>query len=252
VKEIITTPIEVTRAVANMAADGGRSILHGLGEDLVRRTQPDYVPPEVQERQAVLKRFEDRFAVVGNLMERDLTAQEMETRMSWIAYELVDEGVADEDTCIELRPLLPEDTFYDTELNARREMVVTSLSVILKRDYGVQSIYNSHPITPSDHEDSPIDVTAAWGSIATEMEGLSHQVGQGPEKKVAMLAITNRAYEEKVFGLYIVGNNARATRDELAILRHVGSTPEENLLLGRRQAGVLEHRELSDFRTPSE
>lgn len=249
-REILEVPVEATKLGLWVAAEGSRSMLRGLGETLLRHTQPDYIPPEIRQRQSILKQFEDRFAVVSNLMDGDTDGEDLDARISWAAHSLVDEGVVDDHTVLEVRSLLPEDSFYYPEIKKRQETVVKKLATVLEEQYGVQAIFFSHPITPTDHPESPVNATEAWGIIADELDGFSHQVETNPQRKLAMLAVTDSDYEHRIFDSQIVAEHAPPTSDELVVLRHVGANPADNLLLGRRHVGVLEHKELRDFQAP--
>lgn len=241
-REILSMPVEVARGGVNAVAGRTRLILGEIGAAVVRRILPEQADPEVLEQQDILRRYEDRFAVAGNLMDEEVPDNELDARVSWIASLVVNEGVADKQTCIEIRPLLPEDTLYDRELNARRETAVKRLSDILRNEYGIQSVFSTHPITLSDHEDSQIDVIAAWGSITHELNGLAHQIKPDPRQKVALLAITNTSYEHRVFGPQIVGDHSPTATDDFIVLRHVGSDPHDNLLLSRRPIHSVEDK----------
>lgn len=235
-------PIEAVRDGVGAVTARAQSILGGLGAAVMRRVLPEHADPEILEQQDTLRRYEDRFAVAANVIDGEVPESELEARVSWVASLVVNEGVADQQTCIEVRPLLPEDTLYDEELNARRERVIKALSAILRDKYGIQSVFSTHPITPSDREDSPIDPADAWGPITHELDGLAHQIKPNSRQKVAMLAITNISYERRLFGPQIVGDHSSAATDDFVVLRHVGSDPQDNLLLSRRRVHALEDK----------
>jgi len=245
-KEILEAPIAVTKFAAGLVSEGSGNALRGLGVALASRALPNYVHPRVKAHQSVLKQFEDRFAVIGNLMDREIDEEELDERISWAAHSIVDEGVVDQNTCLEIRPLLPEDAFYFPDVNQRRETVVKDLASVLTDQYGVQAIYNTHPITPTAHHESPIDRDNIWGEIADELDGLSRQIKPSQYGKVAMLAITDSDYEHWVFDQQIIAKHSPAATDELVVLRHVGDNSAQNLLLSRR-VGILEHRQFTEL-----
>ncbi|MFI5271396.1 MAG: hypothetical protein ACHQT9_05150, partial [Candidatus Saccharimonadales bacterium] len=181
---IAKVPGEVTKMATatamRTAALGGRLAVR-LGEGVVQqaqKAQPDYVPPEILEQQAVLRNFENRFGVVGHLLERDGTERQLRDRVASTAYAMVEGGLVDEHTAVEIRPVLPVDALRDPVLNARREAAVDLLKFTLAHDHDVTAIPNSHPIMPSEHEDSPTDKTRTWSVITAELDGFSHQIDE--------------------------------------------------------------------------
>ncbi|MFI5270538.1 MAG: hypothetical protein ACHQT9_00650, partial [Candidatus Saccharimonadales bacterium] len=94
----------------------------------------------------------------------------------------------------------------------------------------VTAIPNSHPIMPSEHEDSPTDKTRTWSVITAELDGFSHQIDETFEDRLAVLAITGPAYVRRVFGGQTAGHDLSA--DRLLILKHVGLAPQDNWLVG--------------------
>lgn len=235
-------PVEATKAAVWAAASGGRMV-RGVGENILHRVQPGYIPPEVVARQAVLKRFENRLAVV-DLINEDTPEDELEVQAYTTADRLVDEGVIAQHTAVELRPVLPADTLEDPELNRKRARTVELLQLAFEEDHNVLAIPQPHPIMPSEHRDSPIDPQVAWGTLAYELDGLWRQLSDRDRRddEPAMLGITGAAYERVMFGGHIAIRDERSQDlvplelvdepdGDLLVLEHVGERPEQNRLV---------------------
>jgi hypothetical protein len=230
---IIGTPVEITTATLKTAVHGGLSVIR-YGGNLAQRALPGYIPPEILETQAILKQFEHSFGVAGDLLDKESPEDELTDRVSQTAKAMLDRGLVNEDTAVELRPVLPEDSLWDPVLNNRRKMVVGMLRDTLFNTYGVEAIYNTHPILPSEDSDEPVDEADIWGAIAFELDGLLHQIGYDhPQSRLAMLAITGPDFMERFFGEQIVSGSHGPVTDKFLVLEHVGAVPQENLL-GRR------------------
>jgi len=222
-----------TKAAGLLAQESGRLTLHAAS-GLMRRVQPNYVPPEIAARQAALKKFEGRFGVV-DLIDGELSDEELEVRTHLMADALIEEGLADEETFVELRDILPEDVQTDPIVNERRKKVADWLQTALEEEHTVMAmVTNPHPITPSAtaRPESPLDVRETWAAIAPEVDLLWHQMygyrreGRGFEP--AMIAISQPRYERALFGGQVTLDGSQ--QDGFLALDRVGRVPEENRL----------------------
>lgn len=240
---ILKAPAVATKETIRIASRGGRFVRR-YSENLIEQAQPDYIPPEILAQQAILTQFKNRFGVTGKLMDHETASDDLEALTSWTAYSMVDEGLADENTLVELRPLLPEDSLRDPILNIRRETTLDLLCRHLSGDYGVKAVLNSHPIMPTNNSDSPVSTADTWGAITHELDGMVHQYKEGSQQKLAMLAISESAYADKIFQSQTLEEDQSIAQTGLLILRRIGRHPKDNLLFGPRHPGVLEGREL--------
>jgi hypothetical protein len=217
-----------------MAVRGGEEFARRVGGDIMERLHPGYIPPEVLAQQRMLKKFEGRLGVVGNLIDPDEDLKdddELEARASSTAQALVDVGVADQGTAIELRPLVPEEATVDPLLNSRRQKAVMFLRHTLAHDHDITSIATPNPpIMPSKRRDSPIDIAATWGAITSELSLLTEQVRDRFNRRPAMLAIAGTPYSQAVLEAQ-PGQRERVDHYGLLVLQRVGTLPEDNLLV---------------------
>jgi hypothetical protein len=233
---IISTPVELTGEATKAAVKGTGHLARRAGEEVVRRIHPGYVPPEILAQQAVLRRFEGRLGVVGNLIEPDDSFEdgdednELEARTLSTAQALVDVGVVDEDSAVELRPVLPEDAILDPVANDRRRKVVRLLGHALAEEHGVTPVPFPDPIMPSERRDSPINLTATWGAISEVLSLLSNQLEDSQRRRPAMVAITGTPYSQAIREAQ-AGKSQRIDHYGLLVLQRVGTLPEDNLLV---------------------
>lgn len=224
---------EVTKAATKLAINGSGHLARRMGGNVVQRLHPGYISPEVLAQQAILKRFEGRLGVVGNLIDPDDSLEdddELEARASSTAQTLVEAGVADPDTTVELRPILPQDAITNPVLNDRRHKVVGFLRRVLAQDHDITSIPMPDPIMPSARQDSPVNVAATWGAISTELGLLTNQLNDRPQRRPAMLALTGTPYSRATLESQ-TGERQHLERYGLLVLRRVGTLPEDNLLV---------------------
>ena len=226
---------ELTQVSMEAAAYSGRLAVR-LGGCMARRIRPGYVPPDVLARQATLRRFEGRLGIAGNLMDLDPDSldSELEANVSSTASDMVDGGLVDEDTTVELRTLLPADVLRSPTLSIRREKVVRMLGHTLVREHGVEAILNTHPIILSEHEGSQVDIDATWSAVTSELDGFLHQMNRmrrGPGQHLAMMAITGYPYTQAIFENRVHVSRGQLEEDGLLVLDHVGKVPEDNRLV---------------------
>ena len=232
--KILGASVGVARATINTAA--------GVGERVVHKLQPNYVPPEVEAGQEVLSRFNGLFGLFNaldpNLVDQESSDERLESSVSWIAKTIVEEGFVDEHTAVELRSILPQESIWDKRLTRWREAFIPLLWRKLLEDQSVfAAIPNSLPITPSLHKDSPINPTMAWRPIASALDSFTHQMEvdsrlrKDPKRRLAVLAITDTDYEKKLFGPQLVTGGRSLDQPELVVLERVGRQPKENALV---------------------
>lgn len=233
---VVGTSVELTGEVTKTVVRGGTNVVRGLGESAVRRIWPGlYIPPKIMAQQAVLREFEGRLAMAGDLMDPNDSLRdedELEARASSTAQALVEVGVADPETTVELRPVLPGDALRDSALNTRREKVVRFLRHALAHDHDITAIPNTHPIIPSEHKASTVDPAAAWGAISAELDLFSHQLGMDRtvQRRPAMLAITGTPYSQAILETQ-AGRSQHLEHYGLVVLQRVGTLPEDNILV---------------------
>jgi len=223
---LIEAPVGATKIAARAATSGGRLAMNA-GEGLIHRVQPGYIPPEIVAQQAVLKRFEHRLSIV-DLIDTGTSEGELTDRAYGTVDTLVEESLVDQRTAVELHPVLPEDALWNPALNERREKALQVLQLAFEED-NIMALPYSHPIMPSAHEDSPIDIEATWRAFAPELYGLSRQFRSDGEYEPAMLAITSPAYEQALFWgkAAITGESGNGT---FLVLEKVGRLPKDNSL----------------------
>jgi len=136
---------ELTGEITKTAIKGSGHLAREIGGNVIQRMWPGiYIPPKVVAQQAVLREFEGRLAVAGNLIDPDDGLEdedELEARASSTAQTLVEVGVVDPETAVELRPVLPEDALRDPVLNDRRQKVVQLLGHTL-----ANGCHHGHPL----------------------------------------------------------------------------------------------------------
>lgn len=230
----IGTSAELTGDLMKMAVRGGEQFAQRVGGNILQRLHPGYIPPEVLAQQRLLKQFEGRLGVVGNLIDPDDEGlkddDELEARATSTAQALVEVGVADENTAVELRPILPEEATADPITSDRRQKAVMMLRDTLASDYDITSVATPYPITPSKRRDTPVDITATWGAISEELSLLTEQLGDGSHRQPAMLAITGAPYSRAILEER-PGQSERVDHYGLLVLQRVGTLPEDNLLV---------------------
>lgn len=235
---IAEAPVEVTKATVRTVAFGGRLALR-LGWGIIQKIglkPEESASTNILKQQALLRQFNGKVGV-ANIIERGASLRQLEQRVSSTAHAMLDEGLVDKHTTIELRPVLPEDTLRDPELNAQREMAVKLLQEVLESNFDVAAVIpSSHPIMPAEHEDSTVSSSVAWGAITTELDGLIHQINppgeaNEVESRLAMLAISGAPYTEQYFGKQVIASEDEADQTELLVLRRVGRLPQDNLLV---------------------
>jgi hypothetical protein len=231
---IFETTAEVTGSATKVsiktAANGGRLALRRAG-DIARRVQPGYVPPEEAARQADLRRFQGSVVMAGNFIGSDSPRAELEARVSSATDALAARGLAKEGAAFEVRPVMPADTLYYPVMNRQREEVTELFETRLAEDHGVLIVRNTYPITPSEHEGSPVDTAMVLGALSPELVYLSHQMRDKPQKQLTMLALTGPPYTQRIReeqAVTAVAKGDQPARDELLVLEHVGDRPDEN------------------------
>lgn len=228
------TSLELSGGLAKATVKGTGELARDISGGVVQRLWPGvYISPRVRMQQAFLRNFEGRLAIAGNLLDSDggpKDDDELEARAVSTAHTLVDIGVVDPDTAVELRPVLPRDAAEDPEVNDRRARVVDILRNTLAEDFDVTSIPFPDPITPSERRDSPIDVTATWGAITSDLRDLTHQLHDGEGRRPAMLALTGRPYSQAILEAQ-PGQPEHLDHYGVVVLQRVGTLPEDNLLV---------------------
>lgn len=241
---VVGTSAELTSDLTKMAFRSSGNFARDLGGKAIQRIWPGiYIPPKVRIQQGILRKFEGKLAMAGDLIDPDggLEDDELEARASSTARALVEVGVVSESTvALELRPVLPKDAISDPVLNNRRERAVQLLEHTFAQDYDISSVSFPYPITPSEHKDSPIDIAATWGAISADLSDLSRQLRVGRARpRVAMLAITGTPYSNAFLETQ-PGRSQFIDHYGLVVLQRVGTLPEDNMLVPAREAGVLD------------
>lgn len=230
----ISTSAELTGDLMKMAVKEGEQFAERIGGNILQRLHPGYIPPEVLAQQRFLRQFEGRLGVVGNLIDSDDAGleddDELEARATSTAQALVEVGVADEHTAVELRPILPEEATADPVTSSRRQRAVMLLRDRLAKDYDITSVATPYPITPSRRRDAPVDITATWGAISEELSLLTEQLDDRLHRRPAMLAITGAPYSQAIREER-PGQSERVDHYGLLVLQRVGTLPEDNLLV---------------------
>ncbi len=213
---------------------------------------PDRISPDIVAQQGLLKQFENRFGLTAGILE--VSDQDMQrARASWTAYTLVDEGLADDDTVVEMRLLLPEESLEVPGKISRSVDKMAELREILADEYDVCAVPNSHPIMPTKEYEETADTDTVWRSISSELEGFSRQMRlDSAQQDLAVLAITEAAYAKNIFGGQVLFDGESLEHNQTILLHHVGPEPRENLLLPPRTTGILESREFELARSPGQ
>lgn len=230
-------------AIADIARTG--RFTRSVRDTLSRRVHIDYISPEIENTQNILSRYKDRFSIVG-LLDESPSERSQDTAISWTAFSLVDEGIVDKDTLVEIRPTLPDEAFFDPSMNRRREAVAKSLGHYLSEGHGIEALPSPHPILPTKSFEDTVEPSEIWRCIASELDGMTHQLDQS-RKKLAMVAITTTPYAQSLFSGQNASEIDRLSANEFVTLRHIGEHPRENLLLGPRRSAILETQELREL-----
>ncbi|HET7673267.1 MAG TPA: hypothetical protein VFK11_02000 [Candidatus Saccharimonadales bacterium] len=178
-------------------------------------------------KQSVLRSFEGRFAIAGNMLELD--GANLGRRTSKVARLMVEGGMLDETTLVELRTMCPEDDLCEDIVKNGLEKM-NRLRHALADEHGVTRVIpNSHPIMPAGDGVS-FKPPAVWQAVGSELDGFKHQWSIGSERPdLAMLAIASDTCAEQLCSSYD-GLSADRLRHGITVLDSVGSRPEENVL----------------------
>ena len=224
----IEVSTEISTTAIKTAASGGLAAVR-FGGNKLKRLAPNYMPQDIIDRQALLRRFEGSIAVAGDLMDPVDSDRELQGRVDASAEEFIELGNIGGDTAVEVRTVMPEDSLLDPRINAQREKVIGMMGNTLKDEFGLVKIAsNTHPIMPPKGADS----TVAWGVLADEIDGANHQLG-GDGDRVAMIAMTSSDYIDRFFGPQIAESRNQISSQsagKILMLEHVGPKPEDNVL----------------------
>lgn len=164
-----------------------------------------------------------------DLIDPDVSTDDMEIRAYLAADALAEQGMVDEGTFVQARPILPEEALGDPVLNKKRQRAMEIFQLALEEEYNVMAA-DSYPITPSASERSRLGRNAAWQAIAPELDGLALQFLEDDNYEPAFVGITGRAYERTMFGGHAAVILGRPTGSHLLALDSVGARPQDNVL----------------------
>jgi hypothetical protein len=209
--------------------------------------------PELGRRQDILRANVGRFALAGYPGDSGTEARAPEELEEWArveAHQIVDEGVGDDTTVVEVRPFMTEVDLKDAKLTRGMHAAVTALRNELVRGYDVPAIFMSHPVMASTESNRDARIVGNWMQTAAELYGLDHQMRGDPHfnrddnapprrrrgdepvdsTRTAIVGVTPPAAGVRLFG----GTDYTAFDLEsgLVVLRHVGrEDPRENALI---------------------
>jgi hypothetical protein len=218
--------IETVSSPLKRSGDFLSRFAHEMGD---RLPHPNGIASEDVALQGVLKEFENRFAIADILEETDSNDEGMQAEET--ARSMSEAGLADEETTLELRLILPEKPLRNPDFIVNMVDKMNAVNEILAKEHGVDAVSNTHPIMPTYEPGEKIDRRSVWQSIGDELDGFSHQMKvDSTSRKIAVLAITESSYARHLLGEQILMDED-ASGGSLMVLRHVGKTPNENLLL---------------------
>jgi hypothetical protein len=176
--------------------------------------------------QSVLRSFEGRFVMASNVLEPK--GANLNRRIAHVARLMT--GMLDRATLVELRLILPEsDLSHDVAARGLDRMAKLRRALADEHDI-TRVIPNSHPIMPGKEPGSLSDPRSLWSSVGNELDGFNHQWRMGSERPdLAMLAMLPAEYAGLISDGHSGVNSGSLTRG-MAVLEHVGTRPEENVL----------------------
>jgi len=209
------------------ATDLGRQA-GNAGRDFIQRATPGRLSPELVAQQAILRQFERRFGMV-DLIDEEVSTDDMEIRAYLAADALAEQGMVDEDTFVQARLILPEEALKDPVMNRKRKIAMEVFQLALEEEYNIMAA-DSYPITPSESERSRMGRNDAWQALAPELDGLALQFLEDGNYEPAFVGITGRAYERTMFGGHSAVILGRPAGSHLLALDRVGERPQDNVL----------------------
>lgn len=224
---IAEVSVGATKGALWVATDLGRQA-GNAGIDFLQRATPGRLPPELVAQQAILKQFERRFGMI-NLIDEGISDDDMEIRAYLAADALAEQGMVDEDTFVQARPILPRESVGDPVMDKKRERAMHIFQLALEEEYNVMA-EDSYPIVPSERERSRIGRNVAWQALAPELDGLAHQFLEDGNYEPVFVGITGRAYERTMFGGHAAVIMGRPRGSNLLALDSVGDRPQDNVL----------------------
>lgn len=186
----------------------------------------------------ILEEFDGRLGVATGLLEAD-DRETLEDRVALTTELMVSERMVDPDTEVEIRPLVPDDKFWAGGLS--RNYLEASEVLIDRLDsaYDIHAVPYEKPIAPAASDEAPVSSQSVWSTLGSE---LSHfkRYNQRPERHLAMLAIAEKPYIQRILGdqaLFDVGN---LPRSPLAVMYQTAEEPRANILLPAQTPKLLD------------
>jgi hypothetical protein len=227
VASIAEVSVGATKGALWAATDLGRQA-GNAGIDFIQRATPGVLSPELVAQQAILKRFERRFAMV-DLLDEHVSDDDMEIQALLAADALAEQGMVDEDTFVQARPILPGESVGDPVMDKKRKRAMHIFQLALEEEYNIMAA-DSYPIIPSERARSRLGRNAAWQAIAPELDGLALQFLEDGNYEPAFVGITGRAYERTMFGGHAAVILGSPRGSNLLALDSVGDRPQDNVL----------------------
>lgn len=208
------------------------------------------ISPETAASQGILKRFKNRFALAADFLEEE-DSTKIHAKAHAAASSMVAENMADEDTVVELRLLLPEESLLDPVITRSSVDRLCTLKEVMAEEHNICAVPNSHPIMPTPQLTSSAEPETVWGAISDELGDFRRQMRmETAGQDLAVLAITKSSYAEQIFSEQVFFEGRALKNDQLMVLRHVGEDPCENILLPPRPADLMA-KELEESMSPA-
>lgn len=210
---------------------------HQVGERLPYLSNG--ISPETVASQGILKRFKDRFGLTADFLE-EYDPAKIQLKAQETATSMVAEKMADEDTVVELRLLLPEESLRDPVITQGSVDRLCVLKEVMAEEHNICAVPNSHPIMPTLQLNSSAEPEMVWSTISDELGDFRRQMSMETVRQdLAVLAITDSSYAEQIFSEQVFFEGRALQNDQLMVLRHVGDDPCENILLPPRPADLI-------------
>lgn len=228
---LLGVPIGATRIAAKGVAEGGRFV-RDRGEDVANRLDPSFISQEVRAAQTTLQQGDvRRFGVIGlSKAELETGDEEEIVDQAYIAAQaMVEEGLIDENTAVELRPLYSYEDLRDPKLVRGIATAKKILEPAIVSESDSVVIRNSEPIwTPNDENPATASETT-WQNVSAASRALSLQFREDPALKWTTIGVTSSEIGVQKFQ----GREFEPQHLEhlgLVVLRHVGNHPMENIM----------------------
>lgn len=181
-------------------------------------------------RQGLLEKFQDHFSLVAAPLSEPISDFDKK-QVAATANELVAGRVVDEDTLIEVRPLIPEEALCP-QLARSALAAVGVVDETLREKHGLRVVRSNHPIMPVKTAGSPGDPRRVWQAIGDELDllDLHARSERGVSDEAALVAVTEPVFARQIFNHQLLFDGGPLEDSHPMVLARVGSDPMDNVL----------------------